>query len=634
MGHQLLNDPLGLHSQFMGNGNKKQAAMQKEGAVCFLKLEEDITCSVCLSELTEPVSITCGHTFCKKCITAYWEIPTPWGYRCPECRKVCPKDQLIPVHRLRNLVTKVQLVVKEEQAKKENPPFAIPLVYMDELGKLQADESAVQTCFLSSEVSDYPVCLICVIGEKRRGKSFLMNYILRTLYSQEKGQAISLGSDDEPLNGFEWRAGTEGVTKGIWIWNKPFILERNGEKLAVFVLDTEGSLDIESSRDTSIKLSALSIILSSYVIFNVNASLKTTELDYLEMYLYVAELTGKAFDLQYLQHLDILIRDWHDPVNCGREDAQAYINRETEKLRKTPQYPFVLNTLRSPSVRCCLLPHPGKGLMGNSMGRLSDMDEDFRNRLTSYVPELVRGIWRHIKTDIHGETVTCAQLEGKLKEFVNLLQNEQYSFASPLQMFFTFENRKNMNNVKKNFQGFMDSLAPDSFSPFKILALTPGKLKSKISEEASRFLAVYEETIKGDDAHDKQLLMDEMKCILSETEEKFYNKYSKRFKKCAVGIGCAVGGGVLSLAGGVVGAAVAGTILAAEGVAILGSTTAAVATGALSGTLISGAIGTGVGAGVGAGVGGAIAKRKEETSEEEDSSAAGGDTQRLVKPEN
>ncbi|OCT59108.1 hypothetical protein XELAEV_180015962mg, partial [Xenopus laevis] len=153
----------------------------------------------------------------------------------------------------------------------QKQPCAIRLVHTDESGQLQLNESAVQTCFLDGEISDYPVCLICVIGEKRRGKSFLMNYILRALSCQEKGHPLSLGADDAPLSGFEWRDGISCTTKGIWIWSKPFILERNGEKRAVFVLDTEGSLDIQSSRDICLKLSALSMILSSYLIFNVNS---------------------------------------------------------------------------------------------------------------------------------------------------------------------------------------------------------------------------------------------------------------------------------------------------------------------------------------------------------------------------
>ncbi|OCT61950.1 hypothetical protein XELAEV_18047983mg, partial [Xenopus laevis] len=310
----------------------------------------------------------------------------------------------------------------------------IQLVHTDESGQLQLNESAVQTCFLDGEISDYPLCLICVIGEKRRGKSFLMNYILRALSCQENGHPLSLGEDDDPLSGFEWRHGDSSTTKGIWIWSKPFIIERNKEKMAVFVLDTEGSLDIRSPRDICLKLSALSMILSSYLIFNVNSNLKTTEMDYLEMYLDVAQYIGRSFDLLALQHLDILIRDWQDFKNCGKEDARAYIFQETEKLLNGSSYRLVSETLRGPLADCSLLPNPGRGLLVDSQGKLSDMEEDFRNLLTTYIFTLVGDIWLHKKTNRQRENVTCAQLVKILKRVVNVLQSAPYSFASPLQV--------------------------------------------------------------------------------------------------------------------------------------------------------------------------------------------------------
>lgn len=32
-------------------------------------------------------------------------------------------------------------------------------------------------------------------------------------------------NDDDTIEGFEWRNGTDGVTHGIQIWSKPFIVE-------------------------------------------------------------------------------------------------------------------------------------------------------------------------------------------------------------------------------------------------------------------------------------------------------------------------------------------------------------------------------------------------------------------------
>ncbi|XP_049329883.1 NACHT, LRR and PYD domains-containing protein 3 isoform X3 [Astyanax mexicanus] len=45
-------------------------------------------CRLCKQLLKDPVSITCGHYFCMKCISNYWDNSNPsGGFLCPQCRK-------------------------------------------------------------------------------------------------------------------------------------------------------------------------------------------------------------------------------------------------------------------------------------------------------------------------------------------------------------------------------------------------------------------------------------------------------------------------------------------------------------------------------------------------------------------
>ncbi|PIO25321.1 hypothetical protein AB205_0130720 [Aquarana catesbeiana] len=428
--------------------------------------------------------------------------------------------------------------------------------------------------------------------------------------------------------------------------------------MAVFVLDTEGSLDIAGDLQTCLKLSALSMLLSSHLIFNVNTSLKTTELDYLEMYLHVSELTGESFSLQYLQHLDVLVRDWQDP-DCGREAALTYLQHEIEKLRlrKGSEYRRLLDTFRSPSMSGFLLPHPGKRFLRTSRGTLADMDDDFKDHLTRYISDLAAGVWDHRKTDISGEKITCGHVGGVLKKFVIMLKRRQYNFSSPLQfyfnqthwslfinyfcvetnqlpgycqslieqaeMYYSLENQKYMNTVLQRFEEFFEQQLPANASPLKVLGVRTSEMRTRVREQADVLLDTYEGMLRGDNDAEKEMLMEEMKSQLKEKEERFCAEYSKCFTRCAVGIGCAVGGGVLCLAGGAAGAAVAGTVLAVEAAGLLGSAATAMAAGGIGGGVALGAIGTGVGAAVGRIVGhvekkkGTKAERSTETSTED-----------------
>ncbi|KAG2465524.1 TRI25 ligase, partial [Polypterus senegalus] len=46
--------------------------------------QDEFTCSVCLDTLTDPVSLHCGHSFCLKCLTNYWDQSQECS--CPQCR--------------------------------------------------------------------------------------------------------------------------------------------------------------------------------------------------------------------------------------------------------------------------------------------------------------------------------------------------------------------------------------------------------------------------------------------------------------------------------------------------------------------------------------------------------------------
>ncbi|XP_045893835.1 E3 ubiquitin-protein ligase TRIM39-like [Micropterus dolomieu] len=55
-------------------------------AANYLRSEDQFLCSICLDVFTDPVSTSCGHNFCKNCITEHWK--TNAQYQCPMCNEV------------------------------------------------------------------------------------------------------------------------------------------------------------------------------------------------------------------------------------------------------------------------------------------------------------------------------------------------------------------------------------------------------------------------------------------------------------------------------------------------------------------------------------------------------------------
>jgi SNF2 family DNA or RNA helicase len=53
-------------------------------------------CSICLEVLENPCRTPCGHTYCFECISASLQRSND-AHSCPQCRKSCTVDQLVPV---------------------------------------------------------------------------------------------------------------------------------------------------------------------------------------------------------------------------------------------------------------------------------------------------------------------------------------------------------------------------------------------------------------------------------------------------------------------------------------------------------------------------------------------------------
>uniref|UniRef100_A0A8C3HM01 RING-type E3 ubiquitin transferase n=1 Tax=Chrysemys picta bellii TaxID=8478 RepID=A0A8C3HM01_CHRPI len=80
-------------------------------SVSGLDMQEEVICPICLEYLTDPVSVDCGHNFCRGCVTQYC---VEWAGRgslmCPVCRSQILTGNLRPNWQLGNLVEKMKHV--------------------------------------------------------------------------------------------------------------------------------------------------------------------------------------------------------------------------------------------------------------------------------------------------------------------------------------------------------------------------------------------------------------------------------------------------------------------------------------------------------------------------------------------
>ncbi|XP_065141108.1 E3 ubiquitin-protein ligase TRIM39-like [Paramisgurnus dabryanus] len=77
-------------------------------------MAEEFQCSICLDVFNDPVSIPCGHNFCKICLNTYWN--NCQDISCPNCKETFEKRPKLKINTtLRNLVDEHKKKTAEKQ---------------------------------------------------------------------------------------------------------------------------------------------------------------------------------------------------------------------------------------------------------------------------------------------------------------------------------------------------------------------------------------------------------------------------------------------------------------------------------------------------------------------------------------
>ncbi|XP_014856771.1 nuclear factor 7, brain-like [Poecilia latipinna] len=116
---------------------------------------EDLTCSVCLIIFTDPVTLFCGHSFCRECITLSLKSLN----QCPQCRATVPTDMMdfTTNHILKSLAEKA----KKEKKSGKDTEAAVGFCP-------EHDEKLKLFCVTDQQLT----CIICRDCERHEGHKF------------------------------------------------------------------------------------------------------------------------------------------------------------------------------------------------------------------------------------------------------------------------------------------------------------------------------------------------------------------------------------------------------------------------------------------------------------------------------
>lgn len=317
---------------------------------------------------------------------------------------------------------------EEEEGETKARPVQVLLVKDDHTFEL--DEAALSRILLNKEVRDREVVAVSVAGAFRKGKSFLMDFMLRYMYNHAREDW--LGDSEEPLTGFSWRGGSERETTGIQIWSEVFLVDKpDGRKVAVLLMDTQGTFDSQSTLRDSATVFALSTMISSMQVYNISQNVQEDDLQHLQLFTEYGRLAMEETFLKPFQSMIFLVRDWSFPYefSYGQEGGMKFLEKrlkisenQHEELQNVRKHIHSCFT----NISCFLMPHPGLKVATNPHfdGRIKEIDGEFINNLGVLVPWLLSPENIDVK-EINGSKITCRGLLEYFKAYIKIYQGEE-----------------------------------------------------------------------------------------------------------------------------------------------------------------------------------------------------------------
>ncbi|XP_073710289.1 atlastin-3 [Misgurnus anguillicaudatus] len=293
----------------------------------------------------------------------------------------------------------------------------------------ELDTKALSRILLAPEVRDKNVVVVSVAGAFRKGKSFLLDFMLRYMY--KKPGEDWLGQENEPLTGFSWRGGSEPETTGIQLWSEVFVVEKkDGSEVAVVLMDTQGAFDSQSTVKDCATIFALSTMTSSVQIYNLSQNIQEDDLQQLQLFTEYGRLAMDEIFLKPFQSLMFLVRDWSFPYEYkyGFKGGSNFLDK---RLQVKPSQHAEIQTVREhihscfTSISCFLLPHPGLKVATSPAfkGQLCDVAPEFKDELRALITHLLEPNELAVK-EINGNQVTCRGLLEFFKAYIKIYQGE------------------------------------------------------------------------------------------------------------------------------------------------------------------------------------------------------------------
>lgn len=301
--------------------------------------------------------------------------------------------------------------------------------------KYKLNIKQIEEILLSPETKDCEVCILSVAGALRGGKSFLLSFFIRYLQSATVLNETKnwMGDPNENLTGFEWKKGTQRQTTGILIWSEIFYYKIDNRKIAIILMDTQGTFDTESTLKDNITIFAFSSMIASIQLFNISKRIQENYLNDLQLFTEYGKYVLKTTNFKPFQSLMFLIRDWSnsDQHKYGEKGGFEYLNKTLNiDTKQHKELTKIRDHIKScyEDLKCFLLPHPVSDDIDEDdydfQGKIKDLDDEFKVSLNELAKAVLSQQNIIVKT-VNGKKLKAHELVYFIKSYWKIFQNDE-----------------------------------------------------------------------------------------------------------------------------------------------------------------------------------------------------------------
>ena len=350
-----------------------------------------------------------------------------------------------------------QNLLQPLKASSDESPEANELIQLTKRSKrdndgdeiLQVDMEAVNIVLGNPRYKDCFVAIYTIAGPTRSGKSFLLSLFWQFLQRNEVENAYEQWSKNinKVKKIFKWKQTVKGYTQGIYILKEPIIINLEEEKIALFLADTQGMFDVDTSERNQTFLGTFSFLISSFLLFNVDKGIKTNHFKSIQEYATNLRGSDGNFIMQQ-ESLMFVVRDWISGGNddsSGSDDSggsdgsnsdedqnftygmdggkqyfkaligEDFPNKAKEHKAMSEYLLYAFGEI----IPCCLLPHPGNAVVRKTCS-VADLSEDFRRESFKFFQKIGQKCQLKLK-EIQGERCKCGELCKAIQDYVSQL---------------------------------------------------------------------------------------------------------------------------------------------------------------------------------------------------------------------